>query len=113
MPMPIDTFRFIRHEDILRNMGLTGRKFIEKHKDQVLEMKRTLLEYMKATRLEAADHPDQANQADAAFEATQVRINEKGYPVIPDQVMERQLPKSECETMMRAYMNRHYCEWVG
>jgi len=94
-------------------MGITGRKFIEKHKDQVLDMKRTFLEYMKATRLESAGHPDQADkvdQADAAFEATQVRINEMGYPVIPNHVMGRQLTKSECEKMMRAYMNRHYCE---
>ena len=88
----------------MRNMGLTGQKFIEKHKDQVLEIKRTFLEYMKVTRLEAAVHPDEADEADAAFEATHVRINEKGYPVIPDQVMERQLPKSECEKMIRAYM---------
>jgi hypothetical protein len=48
-------------------MGLTGRKFIEKHKDQVLEMKRTFLEYMKATRLEAADLPDQANKSRCRF----------------------------------------------
>ena len=24
LPMPIDVFSFIRHDDVLRNMGLTG-----------------------------------------------------------------------------------------
>ena len=106
LPMPIDVFSFIRHDDILRNMGLTGRKFIDQNKQQVLEMKRTFLEFMKATRLEPADQADiDANQE------PEVRINEKGYPIIPKEVMNQQFPKAKCEKMMRAFMNRHYCEW--
>ena len=92
------------HDDVLRNMGVTGRKFIDKHQDQVTEMKRTMLAYMQATRLE----PGQ--QADADASQPQVTLNAKGYPTIPKEVTEQQISKAATETMFRTYMNRHYCE---
>ena len=110
MPMPSDICIIISHEDVLRNMGLTGRKFIDKHKDQVLEMKRTFLEYMKATRLESAERDVQADAELQHIRRTKLQMNHDGYPIIPKEVMERQISKVECQEIIREYMNRHYCK---
>lgn len=106
-------------------MGLDGRKFVDKYKEQVSEMKRNFLEFMKGTRLELAEHneptaampepaamsePGGADQRAIATKELEVQLNGKGYPVIPKEVTERLLSKTECERLIRAYMNRHYCE---
>ena len=89
-------------------MGLTGQAFTKKHNDQVMEMKRAFLEYMKAIRQR------QEHQANAKPEPTQqhkIGINAKGYPTIPKHITERQITKSECKKLIQAYLNWHYCEW--
>jgi hypothetical protein len=99
----------IRHEDVLHNLRIAGRNFSEQHEPLVVEMTWKFLEYAKGARLEAAD-PDIADRRHAESEPIEIRMGSDGFPIIPKLVMEKELKKSEWETLLRMYLTQHYCE---
>jgi len=123
------------HDEVLGNMGLTGRQFTDKYEDQVIEMKRSFLEFMKSTRQRVNDNSDANVGAGAAIRAGQdtevdaggvdqpgqqgtnanmsVKMTAGGYPVLPKSLEENVLSKKDCETLLRAYLTQHYCKFTN
>lgn len=126
-----------RHDDVLDNMGLRGRKFTDKYENQVVEMKRSLLEFMKATRQRASETDphvgpglgmdlgrgmgagmdavgEEAAGAEPIFANAamdpQIKMTTEGFPILPQVVQERTLSKKECEALLRTYLGQHYCK---
>jgi hypothetical protein len=106
-------------------MGLRGRQFTDKYENQVVEMKRSFLEFMKATRDRVSETETQAGTGADPGEiveagpepvnvsaATQVKMTADGFPILPKVVEERNLSKRECENLLRAYLNQHYCKCI-
>jgi hypothetical protein len=94
---------------VLHNVGIAGRNFSEQHEALVTETTRKFLEYAKAARMEAAD-PEIVDQRRAESEVLEIRMTPNGFPIIPKLVMERELKKSECETLLRTFLTQHYCK---
>jgi hypothetical protein len=93
----------------LHNLGISGRNFSEQHVGLVTDMTRKFLDYAKSARLEAAD-PDILDQRLAEPEQLEIRLTTLGFPIIPKLVMEKQLKKSEWESLLRSFLTQHYCE---
>jgi hypothetical protein len=122
-PTHIEHCLLFSHDDILANVGLTGKPFTAKHKDRVTEMSRAFLDYMKSLRLQAPeainpnpvrnDHlgaepiaePDRGPSFDTS-------LTHQGYPILPTSIMETELSKAMCERLMRAYLTQHYCTFI-
>lgn len=99
----------IRHEDVLHNLGVAGRDFVEQNEGLVIEMTRKFLDYVKSARLDAADS-DNINRRHADAKRIEIRMTTDGYPIIPKLVMETELKKAEWEKLLRAFLTQHYCE---
>ena len=102
----------VRHDDVLGNMGLSGRTFVDRNENQVTEMKRSLLEFMKAARakLNRRDeniHSDPGSGLDD--DEPQVKMTAAGFPMLPS-IMDRTLSKMIYERLLRCYLSQHYCE---
>jgi hypothetical protein len=106
-------------------MRLRGRQFTDKYENQVIEMKRSFLEFMKAARDRASEtetHVGTGADADVILDAepepvnvpaaTQVKMTADGFPIIPKVVEEKKLSKRDCEYLLRAYLNQHYCKCI-
>ena len=104
-----DLYIYIRHKDVLQNVGISGRNFSEQHPELVTEMTRKFLEYGKSARLEAAD-PEIGDQRHAESETIEIRMTRDGFPIIPKLVMDKELKKGEWEKLLRAFLTQHYCE---
>ena len=98
------------HEDVLHNLGIHSRGFIEQNGPLVTEMTRKFLDYVKTARLEAADS-ENANNKGADSERIDIRMTTDGYPIIPKLVMDRNLKKAEWEKLLRAFLSQHYCAY--
>lgn len=72
-------------------------------------MTRKFLDYVKSARLEAADS-EMADGKQAESDAVEIRMTTRGFPIIPDIVMEKELKKAEWEKLLRAFLTQHYCE---
>ncbi len=94
---------------MLHNVGIAGCNFSEQHEAIVIEMTQKFLDYTKAARLEAAN-PEVADRRRTESEVIEIRMTANGFPIIPKLVMERDLKKSECETLLRAFLTQHYCK---
>ena len=113
------------HDEVLANVGLTGKRFTVKHKDQVIQMTRAFLDYMKSLRLQAPEAinpvPITNNNDDAGSKAgsddttkdtsLDIKMTAQGYPILPISIMDTELSKSVCESLMRAYVAQHYCKF--
>jgi len=95
----------------LDNLGIAGHNFAEQNEALVTEMTRKFLDYAKSARLEAGD-PKVADQRapESEAEPMEIHMTSDGFPIIPKVVMERDLKKSEWETLLRAFLSQHYCE---
>jgi hypothetical protein len=98
-----------RHEDVLQNLGISGRNFTQQNEALVIEMTRKFLDYTKSARLEAADS-EIADRRHAESEPIEIRMTSDGFPIIPKLVMEKELRKGEWEKLLRAFLTQHYCE---
>ena len=94
---------------MLHNVGIAGHNFSEQHEALVIEMTRKFLEYAKAARLELAD-PEIADRRRTESDVLEIRMTTDGFPIIPKLVMEKELKKSECETLLRTFLTQHYCK---
>lgn len=117
------------HDEVLANMGLTGQRFTVKHKDQVIEMTRAFLDYMKSLRLRAPEavnpvpqtnvlaEPDAEPDLDIEEKSLDIKMTDDGYPILPKAIAKEELSKNDCERLIRAYLSQHYCKflnvWIG
>ena len=104
-------------------MGLTGNPFTVKHKDRVTEMTRAFLDYMKSLHLQAPEainpvpvknNIDSADtDAESDMESSlDIKLTPHGYPILPIVIMDKELSKAMCESLMRAYITQHYCRFI-
>lgn len=75
-------------------------------------MTRKFLDYTKSARLEASSDVQLTDPrvTEAEPELMEILMTSDGFPIIPKVVMERELKKSEWETLLRAFFAQHYCE---
>lgn len=102
----------LRHDDVLENMGLSGPSFVDKNEDQVTEMKRSLLEFMKAARanLNRRDENEATGPGSGSDDdGFQVKMTVAGFPILPN-IEDRTLSKVVYEKLLRTYLSQHYCE---
>src|SRR5258705_75005 len=74
--------RSFRHDDVLGNMGLSGRKFVEKYENQATEMKRSLLEFMKAARVKITHNMNADTGSGADEDDLEVKMTTAGFPIL-------------------------------
>ena len=101
-------------------MKTEGRDFTQKYDNQVTEMKRLFLDFMKAQRVRADENaqvqlgsgPDAANRLDSAsgrgIKSDHIDLSPAGYPIIPESINEN-LSKAVCEKLLRGFLTQHYC----
>lgn len=90
-------------------MGIYGQDFQENHEGVAVETCRKFMDYVKACRLEAKDQ-DNENRNVADADRIDVRITSSGFPIIPKVVLDKNLKKSQLETIFRGFMSQHYCK---
>lgn len=105
----LTNFPINRHEDVLHNLRIPGRDFVDQNEALVIDMTRKFLDYVKTARLEATDAAN-ANPREADSERIEIRMTPDGYPIIPKVVMEKELKKGEWERLIRAFLTQHYCK---
>ena len=105
----LTNFPINRHEDVLHNLRIPGRNFVDQNEALVIDMTCKFLDYVKTARLEATDTAN-ANLRDAKSEQIDIRMTMDGYLIIPKLVMEKELKKSEWEKLLRAFLTQHYCK---
>lgn len=93
----------------MSNLGIAGRNFSEQHEALVIEMTRKFMDYAKSARLEATN-PEIADLRRTESEVIEIRMTSDGFPIIPKQVMDKELRKVEWENLLRAFLSQHYCE---
>ena len=94
-------------------MGLKGQQFTDKHSEQVEEMKRSFLGFMKSARVRINDpaFADTVSGADADNSPhTYMKMTADGFPILPEMVLKPDLSKKVCEGLLRTYLTQHYCE---
>jgi hypothetical protein len=101
----------IRHEDVLHNLGVSGRSFTKQHEALTTEITRKFLDYAKTARLEAAEL-ENTDRMQADPDRIEIQITTVGFPIIPKAVMDRELKKIQWEKLLRAFLTQHYCELV-
>ena len=115
------------HDDVLENVGLTGKPFTVKHKDRVTEMTRAFLDYMKSLRLQAPEainpvpndllgaeptpepEPNPEPDRDSSWD---IKLTAQGFPILPTSIMKKELSKAVCERLMNEYIKQHYCRLI-
>jgi hypothetical protein len=98
-------------------MQTRGRPFTQKYENQVTEMKRLFLDFMKSLRVRAEETLDPRVGTDpgpgpgdsGTQNDDEIKVTPAGYPIIPDCINEN-LSKARCEKLLRAFLVHHYCE---
>jgi hypothetical protein len=93
-------------------MGLPGRAFIHQHENQVVELKRHLLDFMKTTRSQLNSYAE-PNPDPEPTEVLDIKMTENGFPCLPKGMEGKELSKLQCEVLLRDYLSQHYCETVS
>ena len=77
------------------------------HRKVLLDVKRDLTAYIKKVKIAA----NLANNdlSDTVF----IKYDKEGYPIIAGFTAGKNIPKIECEKLLRAYLRRHYCKVVS
>jgi len=100
----------------MENLSLRGQNFTDRYEDQVEEMKRSFLEFMKSMRTRTGNtvgaDADMGAGAGVGVgvEDQGVKVTSEGYPIIPKEVTE-QGSKRMAEDIFRAYLGQHYCKF--
>ena len=95
----LTNFPINRHENVLHNLRISGRDFVEQNEALVIDMTRKFLDYIKTARLEATDTTN-ANPRDADSKQIEIQMTTDGYSIIPKLVMEKELKKAEWERLL-------------
>ncbi len=91
-----------------------GRDFTQKYVNQVTEMKRLFLDFMKSVRVReeqiANDAVDSGSGPGGEDKIDEIKLTPEGFPIIPDSINEN-LSKAQCEKLLRAFLAQHYCQF--
>jgi hypothetical protein len=99
-------------------MNMQGRRFTEKYGNQVTEMKRAFLDFMKSKRVQIEETPNTEIDLGSGSGPAPIKENPgntitltpSGYPILPETV-NNNLSKAECENLLRGFMSQHYCQF--
>ena len=76
-------------------MGINGKDFTEKHKDAVIQMQRSILDFVKSAQLRSREEDplaaDDSESGDTSQE--ELKMTEDGCPILPKIVVEKALSK--------------------
>jgi hypothetical protein len=95
-----------RHEQMAELMGLKVPLFREKNKDLLDNLKRSMLHYVKC--LQDITASVNTEGPDIGALGNQIKLNESGYPILPDAVLWRSARKRDLEVLARTYLSHHY-----
>ena len=108
------TGAIIRHDTINRNMAVSGPSFMSKHNDEVSNIMRLLLDFMKDAWLCVQrcreENENTESESDRDIDLCEVKMTTDGYPLPPKSVVEQELNKAVSERILRAFLSQHYCE---
>ncbi len=99
----------IRYDHIAETLGAPAEPFEEQHQNQVTEMKRLVLLYVKGLQdmLNPGSHVDLTESAPTTkFEM------ESGFPKLPPSLNYSGWSKKQLEVLMRSYLSHHYSRSV-
>ena len=90
---------------------MRGMHFSQKYENQVTEMKRLFLDFMKSMRVRAEEHMfDSGLAADSDNRSDDIQLTPTGFPIIPDKI-NGDLSKAHCEKLLRDFLGQHYCQF--
>lgn len=98
-------------------MNMQGRRFTEKYENQVTEMKRAFLDFMKSKRIQIEEMANPENDSGSGpgrvkeNPSLTITLTASGYPILPEAV-NNNLSKAECETLLRGFLSQHYCQFI-
>jgi len=93
-------------------MQMQGKTFIQKYENQVTEMMRLFLEYMKSIRVRTEQKAEVELDSGTGLgenPTDEIKLTPVGYPMIPNCVHES-LSKARCEKLFRTFLAQHYCQ---
>ncbi len=96
-----------RHDNIAELCGVDMPSFETMHRNVLLDVKRDLTAYIKKVKIAANLANDDIS--DTVF----IKYDEDGYPIIAGFTAGKNIPKRECESLLRAYLRRHYCKSIA
>ena len=95
-------------------MGVSGQSFTSKHDDEVSDIMRLMLDFMKAARLRLhcgnLENDNAESESDRETDMSEVKMTTDGFPLLPKMVVEQELNKVVSERILRAFLSQHYCE---
>jgi hypothetical protein len=90
-------------------LGLPVMPFDVMYPEKAMEMKRTVLEYIKVlhrSQIENADGADENNTI--GIQKNILQIDKSGYPVAPRPLSGAKVTRGTLESIYRLYITRHY-----
>ena len=93
-------------------MQMQGKTFIQKYENQVTEMMRLFLEYMKSIRVRTEQKAEVELDSGTGLgenPTDEIKLTLVGYPMIPNCVHES-LSKARCEKLFHTFLAQHYCQ---
>lgn len=96
-------------------MDMHGKPFTKKYENQVTEMLRLFLDYMKSIWVQAEQNGEVGSGSGMGQGDNQpddIKFTTGGYPIIPDCV-QGSLSKARCEKLLRTFLAQHYCKLIA
>lgn len=96
-----------RHDTIADLLTVSAPRFEQLFTNQVMEMKRLVLQYIKKLQVRESAHGPAADSNDKQTLGT----NTEGFPVLPAAFKLEECTKKVLEELYRQYLSQHYCEY--
>ena len=84
--------------------------FDKLHKQNVVDMKKKVIDYVKEVRRLAGHNPGQ-DMTVPISDTTCITYNEDGYPILVGYDRQKPLSKAQIEPLVRTYLVSHYCKF--
>lgn len=101
MPVPMPMLLH-SHENVASLMGTPARSFLDTYQNQIMELKRNFMSYVKSLR--AAD----IGSRSATVTQTRLQMTDDGFPILPTPWKGSQYKKKELEEWFILYVGQHY-----
>ena len=88
-------------------MGVANQRFVDMHKDKVVEMKRLLVSYVRNLH-NIAKTTANIQTPVVSNEHAKIQMSPDGFPIIPTAANFAQWKKPHLTDAIRTYMNTHY-----
>src|SRR6266571_2603710 len=95
-------------------MQMHGKTFTKKYENQVMEMMRLFLEYMKFIQVQAEQTAKVKLDSGTGLgenPTDEIKLTPVGYPILPNCVHES-LSKARCEKFFCTFLAQHYCQFI-